>query len=173
MKRWISLGVLSALLITLTACAPAIETDESEWVEQITLGSSSSTNTSATSNTAAPSTSASITESTADSTQSTESTASSSTTSTTNRTTPTTTTAQTTTGTTASVENADLSVGYVNASSLNVRAAANPTAEIVGGLKRGEQVTITGRSGDWYMITFGDITAYVSAQYISSTPIAE
>lgn len=59
--------------------------------------------------------------------------------------------------------------GTVNASSLNVRSSPSTTASAVGKLKRGESVTITHTSGDWYKIKGGGITGYVKQEYIAST----
>ena len=62
--------------------------------------------------------------------------------------------------------------------SLNVRRTPNLDHYAVGGLSKGEQVTILGKEGDFYKIEFSwkdnsegqnlsGTTAYVSAQYIS------
>ncbi len=63
------------------------------------------------------------------------------------------------------------SVGYCTADpSMHVRVAPGPYEEVIGGLAWGEQVSIVGKEGDWYRITFKEGVAYVSAQYIASVP---
>ena len=57
--------------------------------------------------------------------------------------------------------------GYVTASALNVRTGAWGT--IVGILNNGDQVKVTGRSGDWYAIDYNGTTRYVSSKYISTS----
>lgn len=61
------------------------------------------------------------------------------------------------------------SVGWITADSLRVRGGAGLSYEVIGGLKEGDQVNITGKSGDWYTIRFGDTTGYISAQYVAFT----
>ncbi len=66
--------------------------------------------------------------------------------------------------------------GYAT-DSLNVRPQANTDYFAVGGLEFGEEVTVVGKTGDWYEIQFvytdseGERheTAFVSAQYISAS----
>ena len=169
MYKLFSLCIL--LLLVLTACAPAIETDESTWVDEITLNTTEET-TLGTTTASSASESEAITTTTAATTAGTTGSAAASSTTTTTATTTagtTTTTRATTAGTTVG---ADITVGYVNATTLNVRPEPNTVCEPIGGLKHGEQVTVLGRSGDWYVIRFGEGQAYVSAQYISSTPVS-
>lgn len=154
------------LLLSLAACAPAIETDESDWADAITLGSTESTSSTTGSTGTTESTGSSTTGSTKSSASSATTTASK----TTSRSSAT-ATSKTTVKTTGTTGTADISVGYVNASTLHVRSGPGSSYESIGGLQRGDQVTVTGRSGDWYVIRFGDTEAYVSAQYISSTPV--
>ena len=64
--------------------------------------------------------------------------------------------------------------GYINVSfSANVRESADKTAKIVTTLTTNTGVTIVGDEGDWYKITYGDYTGYISKPLISNTPIAE
>ena len=56
--------------------------------------------------------------------------------------------------------------GRVTASSLNVRATASTSAEIIGGLKVGDAVTIVEELDGWYKITTSKYTGYVSSQYV-------
>lgn len=74
----------------------------------------------------------------------------------------TTTTTATTVKTTAPVPTS----ATITADSLRVYGGAGLSHEIIGGLKRGDTVTIVGRSGDWYAISFGDTTGYVTGQYL-------
>ena len=51
--------------------------------------------------------------------------------------------------------------------SLNVRSGPGTTYRIIGQLKNGQSVTITGESGNFFAINFNGITGYVSKDYIS------
>jgi N-acetylmuramoyl-L-alanine amidase len=77
-----------------------------------------------------------------------------------------TTTVPTTAGTTATVYPF---TGYINASTLNVRPTPDINGYPIGGLKFGDTVTVTGREGDWYAISFGAGMGYVNAQYVQDT----
>ena len=55
----------------------------------------------------------------------------------------------------------------VTASVLNVRSEPSTDAERVGTLKKGAEVVINETLDGWYLITAGDLTGYVSAEYIS------
>ncbi len=57
--------------------------------------------------------------------------------------------------------------GMVLASSLNVRTGAGTSYSRIGTLKIGSIVTVLGKSGDWYKVSTGSLTGYVSAQYIA------
>ena len=58
--------------------------------------------------------------------------------------------------------------GVVTADVLNVRAGAGTSYERVGVLRKGDLVTVTDQSVDgWYGVTCGDVSGYVSSQYIS------
>lgn len=81
-------------------------------------------------------------------------------------TTTTATTAATTVGTTVQ---AYPFVGYVNATTLNVRPTPDTSGYAIGGLKWGDTVTILSREGDWYAISFAGQTGYINAQYVQDT----
>ncbi len=49
--------------------------------------------------------------------------------------------------------------------SLNVREEADAESEIVGKMYQGDVATILAVEGDWYYITSGNVTGYVSAEY--------
>lgn len=58
---------------------------------------------------------------------------------------------------------------YVRVStSLNIRKG--PWGEIVGGFTNNEQVTITGREGDWYKISHNGETRYIHSRYVAGSP---
>ena len=61
------------------------------------------------------------------------------------------------------------SVGWITADSLRVRGGAGLSFEVIGGITGGERVQITGKTGDWYAIRFGDTIGFVSAQYVGFT----
>lgn len=55
--------------------------------------------------------------------------------------------------------------GTVTAGPLNVRAT--PGGTVVGSVNEGDVVTILGTEGNWYRISIGDLTGYVSADYVT------
>ena len=83
------------------------------------------------------------------------------------------------TGTTAAVPGSLTNfpcVGYAT-DSLNVRRDASTNYDAVGGLQKGDKVTIVGEEGDFYKIewssfdgNFNEKYAYVSKQYVSASP---
>lgn len=56
--------------------------------------------------------------------------------------------------------------GEVTADSLHVREQPTTNSASVGSLTRGNQVTIDGESGDWYQISYQDISGFVHSSYI-------
>ena len=83
-----------------------------------------------------------------------------------------TTTAATTTATTTTTPHPDgMTTGW-STDSVNIRTGPGTEYYAIGGLHVGEQVTILGKEGDWYQISFAngpDGVGYVNAQYISAT----
>lgn len=66
------------------------------------------------------------------------------------------------------------SVGWITADSLRVRGGAGLRYSVIGGLALGDRVEITGKTGDWYSIRFGETqTGYVSGQYLTFTAPAQ
>ena len=64
--------------------------------------------------------------------------------------------------------------GYVNvSSSANVRSEASTSASVVTSLSRNTEINIVGESGDWYKITYGDYTGYISKDLVSDTKLPE
>ena len=61
----------------------------------------------------------------------------------------------------------DLGTGTVTASSLNVRSGPGTGYSIIGGLFKGNKVTVKSKTGSWYAINFNGRTGYVTSQYIS------
>ena len=55
----------------------------------------------------------------------------------------------------------------VTASVLNVRSEPSTAGERLGTLKKGNEVEILETLDGWYLVTAGDLTGYVSAEYIS------
>lgn len=70
-------------------------------------------------------------------------------------------------------EETGTTVGYVNATSVNIRKEANASSDIVDKLTINTEVTILEEIDGWYKIQVGDITGYVSAQYISDEKVAD
>lgn len=57
-------------------------------------------------------------------------------------------------------------------SGLNVRSGPSTNYEKLGTLKYGQEITVTGKIGnDWYQILYSNGYGYVSAQYVSDTPL--
>ncbi len=65
------------------------------------------------------------------------------------------------------VSNAETTIGVVVADSLNVRATASSTAEIIAEIEAGSQVVLLERVGDWYKVNVG-IEGYVNAGYVKT-----
>lgn len=57
--------------------------------------------------------------------------------------------------------------GTVTATSLNVRKEASKTADVITTIQKGKEVEIVSAVGEeWYKVSFGNITGYVSSEYI-------
>lgn len=54
-------------------------------------------------------------------------------------------------------------------STLNIRRSASASSAILGTLRYGASVTVTGSSGSWSAITAGGISGYVMSSYLSAT----
>jgi len=63
---------------------------------------------------------------------------------------------------------------YVNTpgSALNVRSGAGTSNPIIGSLKHGEKITVTDHNNDWYKLTFGGKTGYISKSYTKDQPVS-
>ncbi|MFD3446571.1 SH3 domain-containing protein [Microbacteriaceae bacterium 4G12] len=55
----------------------------------------------------------------------------------------------------------------VNVSSLRVRTGPSTSHTIIGAVTKGQAVQVTGEVQDWYKISYGGQTAYVSKDYVS------
>ena len=64
-------------------------------------------------------------------------------------------------------------VGYVNVTSVNVRAEANTTSEVIDSLSINTEVTILGEESDWYNVQVNGKTGYIATQYISNEKVPE
>ena len=58
---------------------------------------------------------------------------------------------------------------YVIADSLNVRSGPETSYSRIGSLKYGSEVSITGQSGIWYRISYGNKTGFVRGDYLSDS----
>ncbi|MFX3623613.1 MAG: SH3 domain-containing protein [Ectobacillus sp.] len=61
------------------------------------------------------------------------------------------------------------SIGYVTATSLNVRAEPAASSSKLGALSKNSSVQILGKSGDWYKIQYQNRNGFVHQDYISAS----
>ena len=61
--------------------------------------------------------------------------------------------------------------GVITASSLSVRSGAGTNYSSVAKMKKGTNVIVLGKINDFYKITYGGKTRYISAQYVKITVI--
>ena len=61
----------------------------------------------------------------------------------------------------------------VTENGVNVRKTPSASGQVLGGLKEGDGVVVTGQSGDWYRISFQGETAYVNKDYVSGEMITK
>lgn len=52
---------------------------------------------------------------------------------------------------------------------VNVRQSASYSATVVSAFAPGTQITLTGREGDWYAVSWGSVSGYVHADYVTLT----
>ena len=77
------------------------------------------------------------------------------------------------------VEEMEAQSGLVTSTTLNIRSGPSTSYDRVGSLKVGNVITIVGKSGNWYKITTGKVTGFVSAKYVTpmnqleSSPVGE
>lgn len=64
-----------------------------------------------------------------------------------------------------------IGLGTVTANSLNVRSGPSTSYSTVGSLSNGTTVEILSRENNWYKISANNLTGYVSASYISLSPL--
>lgn len=57
--------------------------------------------------------------------------------------------------------------GTITGSTVNVRSGPGTDYSKVGSVAKGDTVKILGTEGDWYRISIGNVTGYVSADYVS------
>lgn len=53
--------------------------------------------------------------------------------------------------------------------SVNVRQSASYSATAISAFAPGTQITITGKEGEWYAVTWGSVSGYVHADYVTLT----
>ncbi|MBQ9045112.1 MAG: SH3 domain-containing protein [Oscillospiraceae bacterium] len=59
--------------------------------------------------------------------------------------------------------------GYINGTSVRMRAGASTTSQILGTYNTGTAMTITGSSGNWYAVTYNGRNGYVCKDYMTTT----
>ena len=59
--------------------------------------------------------------------------------------------------------------GIVTGSVVNVRAEATTSSDVLTKLNRGTKLVILDKAGDWCRIQYGDLTGYMSAEYVLET----
>ena len=64
-----------------------------------------------------------------------------------------------------------IGLGTVSATTLNIRSGPSTSYSIIGTLANGTKVDILGRDNNWYKISANNLTGYVSASYITLTPL--
>lgn len=71
--------------------------------------------------------------------------------------------------------NGDVSVAektaYISDSSVNFRKEPNTSSDVIKTLSVNTKVTISAENGNWYKVTIGDDTGYVSKDYISNSKV--
>jgi cell wall-associated NlpC family hydrolase len=68
---------------------------------------------------------------------------------------------------------AELAIGTVDASALNMRASDSTSSPVITTAKRGEKVIILDRNGDWYKVYFNDKEGYMHAGYLVRSESAD
>ena len=56
--------------------------------------------------------------------------------------------------------------GEITASSLNIRSAATTSSSIVGSFRKGQQVNLTGQSGEWYQVSHNNRSAFIHGNFV-------
>lgn len=64
-------------------------------------------------------------------------------------------------------------IRYVTASALNMRASPSTSADIVGKLPNGQQITVIGQESDWFLVQIGSSQGWVSGRYTSTSRPAQ
>ena len=59
--------------------------------------------------------------------------------------------------------------GYINGTSVRMRAGASTTSQILGTYNTGTAMTITGSSGNWYAVSYNGKNGYVCKDYMTTT----
>lgn len=71
------------------------------------------------------------------------------------------------TSTTPNIDKVDNKIGTVTGNGVRMRSGPGTSYSIIGYYNKGVQFTVTGKSGDWYQVTNGSVTGYMSASYIT------
>ena len=64
-----------------------------------------------------------------------------------------------------------IGLGTVTTDGLNIRKAPSASSEIIDSLNKGDKVDILGRSRNWYKISVNGLYGYISASYVTLSPI--
>lgn len=68
---------------------------------------------------------------------------------------------------TPQVDKLDGKLGTVTGNGVRLRSGPGTSYSVIGYYNRGVQFTVTGKSGDWYQVTSGNVSGYMSASYIT------
>lgn len=66
-------------------------------------------------------------------------------------------------------QTANIDIGYVNVSSVNVRKEANTNCDILTTLTRNTEVKVLAVEGEWYKVKYGDILGYIKQEFVSES----
>ncbi len=73
----------------------------------------------------------------------------------------------TTTTTTPAAEQSMDGVGTITANGVRMRSGPGTSYSVIGYYNKGTQMTITGKSGNWYAVKYNGVKGYVSADYMT------
>lgn len=69
-------------------------------------------------------------------------------------------------GTTAAKTEAVTGIGIITGSSVRMRGGPGTNYAVLGYYSQGTQMTVTGKTGNWYCVVYKGLTGYVSADYM-------
>lgn len=65
------------------------------------------------------------------------------------------------------VEPVDVTTGIVTGDGVRMRSGPDTTYSVIGYYNRGTKMTLTGKTGNWYAVSYNGLKGYISADYIS------